>query len=41
MISLMENYHQYNRAAIAEKAMALYNYDSVGKAFFNIYNNYI
>ncbi|MEO6721819.1 MAG: glycosyltransferase [Ferruginibacter sp.] len=39
MISIIENYNNYNRPAIAAKATAMYNYDTIGRKYLDIYQN--
>jgi glycosyltransferase involved in cell wall biosynthesis len=41
MIRMIETYILYNRAAIAKQATALYNYDTVGRQYLNVYLNYV
>jgi glycosyltransferase involved in cell wall biosynthesis len=38
MIQMIENYAEYNRKLIAEKAIAFFNYNTVGKQYSDIYN---
>lgn len=39
MMQMIDNYAAYNRAAIAENARALYNYDTIGKEYATVYKN--
>lgn len=41
MLSIIDNYHLFNRENISREAAQRYNYDIIGKAFFNLYNHVI
>ena len=38
MISMMENYARYNRADIASRSIAVYNYEAVGRRLVDLYS---
>ena len=39
MQNLLDNYMVYDRSAIAARATAKFNYDTVSKLYLNVYNN--
>ena len=38
MINIIENYHKYDRSSIATNAMELYNFDTIGNTYLDIYS---
>jgi glycosyltransferase involved in cell wall biosynthesis len=39
MIGIIENYKIYDRASIAKEALAMYNYEAVGKKYLSVYQS--
>jgi glycosyltransferase involved in cell wall biosynthesis len=37
LVTMMDQYHQYNREEISSKAIALYGYKPIGRAFYDLY----